>query len=142
MSEAIDQYIRLSKTIFSATSNDSAARFDHSVFEREIKSVVTNSSLHLTADAPLKSEKAPKIFVVATSLRALGSAVRMRSYDTQTADAFHHQYGKQRALHLRRLPSFIRSVSMVQYMAIGALVGTIHVKRQSLKLTIFGQGGR
>lgn len=80
----------MAKNVFASTLKEDAANFDHREFEHQIKELVKCSRLNLRDDAPLKDtrKEACKTFVVATSLRAGGAAVRMQSYNTRTAFAF------------------------------------------------------
>ena len=90
MEEAINNYKQLSETAFTSTSKEDTAKFDHRELENQIKKAITFSRLNLDEDAPLGDlrKKACKAFVVATSLRAGGAAVRMRSYNSSTSFAF------------------------------------------------------
>jgi hypothetical protein len=87
--EAIAKYLELSETVFGAMSNPiSIAEFDHHTLEIALKKVITESSLNLQADAPLADENTCKTFIIAVRTRAAGAAVRMRTYNTRTDDAF------------------------------------------------------
>lgn len=70
--------------------NEDTAKFDHQILEKQIKAIIKSSRLNLKDDSPLKDprKKACKTFVVATSIRAGGTAVRMQTYDSYTAFAF------------------------------------------------------
>jgi predicted acylesterase/phospholipase RssA len=89
--EAIKKYLLLSETIFGAMSKDRTVKFDHDALEDILKKAVTESPLNLQADAPLADQNTCKTFVVAIRIRAGGAAVRMRTYNTTTADAFSAQ---------------------------------------------------
>ena len=65
------------------------AKFDHIVLQNALKKVIAESSLNLQPDAFLEDESLCKTFVVAIRTRGTGAtAVRMRTYNTDTADAF------------------------------------------------------
>jgi predicted acylesterase/phospholipase RssA len=87
--DAIEKYVELSEAIFTSTTTDPTAKFDHTVLEERIKSVVTTSPLGLNEDAPLRHYSNCRTCVLSTSLRASGSATRLRSYRTRVADPFH-----------------------------------------------------
>ena len=76
--------------MFTSTLESDTAKFDHQIFEREIKAVIERSRLKLHSESPLKdfSADACKTFVVATTLRDGGSATRMRTYDSRKTFAF------------------------------------------------------
>jgi predicted acylesterase/phospholipase RssA len=87
--EAIVKYLELSETIFGAMSNATpTTKFDHHALDNILKKFITDSSLNLQADAPLAGENTCKTFVIAIRTRAAGAAVRMRTYNSATADAF------------------------------------------------------
>jgi hypothetical protein len=86
--DAIENYSNLSKDIFSAMSKTRIAKFDHTAFEAVLKKIITKSRLKLQPDAPLADENTCKTFVIAIRTQAGGAAVRMRTYGTNTADAF------------------------------------------------------
>jgi len=87
--QAIAQYSKLSETIFITLSQSKTAKFDHTTFEIVLRKVVAESPLNLQPDALLKEPNTCKTFVVAIRTRGTGAAaVRMRTYDTDTADAF------------------------------------------------------
>lgn len=88
MDEAINNYKRLSKEIFSSTLENATTKFDANILEDRFKELIATSPLRLSPDAPLKDSRACKTFVVSTRTRAGGSAVRMKSYDTLSSDAF------------------------------------------------------
>ena len=90
MDDAIFKYKTLSEKVFTSTSNDPKATFDHKILEQEIKNVVATAPIG--GQSPFIELKDPRTdlcrtFVVATSLHA-GGAVRMRSFGTRDADAF------------------------------------------------------
>lgn len=62
--------------------------FSHAVLEEQIKQIITSAPMGSEQNAPLKCSSRCKTFVIATRLRGLGCAVRLRSYDTHKADAF------------------------------------------------------
>ena len=65
------------------------AKFDHTVLESALKKVIADSSLNLQPDALLEEPSMCKTFVVAIRTRGTGAAAyRMRTYNTDTADAF------------------------------------------------------
>jgi hypothetical protein len=69
-------------------SKSKTAKFDHTAFETVLKKVVAESPLNLQPDALLKEPNTCKTFVVAIRTRGMGAAaVRMRTYDSNTADA-------------------------------------------------------
>lgn len=87
--QAIAKYSELSETIFTTSLKSKTAKFDHTAFENILKKVVAESQLNLQPDALLKEPNSCKTFVVAIRTRGGGAtAVRMRTYDTNTADAF------------------------------------------------------
>jgi hypothetical protein len=86
--DAIARYTELSKTVFTATLNSNAAKFDHKVLESTLKSVIIESPRNLQPDAPLEEPSTCKTFVVAIRTRGGGAAAhRMRTYNTDTTDA-------------------------------------------------------
>ena len=70
------------------SNSNSTAKFDHHIFDDALKKIIAESSLNLRADAPLADENTCKTFVIAVRKRSGGAAVRMRTYNTSTADAF------------------------------------------------------
>lgn len=67
-----------------------ASIFDDTVLTTEFKKVIADLGEGLSPDAELKDLRSDlcRTFVVSTSLRSADGAVRMRTYDTLTADAF------------------------------------------------------
>jgi Patatin-like phospholipase len=53
-----------------------------------MKKIITESPLNLEADAPLADQNTCRTFVIAIRTRAGGTPVRMRTYNTTTANAF------------------------------------------------------
>jgi Patatin-like phospholipase len=87
--EVIEKYLELSETIFGVMSNpNSGAKFDHHAFDDALKKIIAESSLNLRADASLADDNTCKTFVTAIRTRSGGAAVRMRTYNTSTTDAF------------------------------------------------------
>jgi predicted acylesterase/phospholipase RssA len=86
--ETIEKYLELSKTIFSTMSSDGTARFDHNLLIDILKKIIIQSPLKLQADASLAHPNICKTFVIAIRIRAGGAAVRLRTYNITTADAF------------------------------------------------------
>lgn len=84
MDEVIETYISLSQKIFTSKGKDT--EFDHNVLVSEIKTIIINRDL--PSDVKMRDDHVNlcRTFVVATFLRANG-AVRMRTYNTTTADA-------------------------------------------------------
>jgi len=72
-------------------SEASTSKFDYNALERILKKVIAESPLNLQPDALLKEPNTCKTFVVAIRTRGSGSATRLRSYDSGTADAFSGQ---------------------------------------------------
>src|SRR5579859_1178712 len=72
-------------------SKASSSKFDHNALESLLKNVIAESPLNLQPDALLKEPNTCKTFVVAIRTRGSGSATRLRSYDSDTADAFSGQ---------------------------------------------------
>jgi hypothetical protein len=88
--EALENYQRLSQNVFTSKSKDPTSTFDDEVLAREIRKVITSAGSGLQPDEKLKDSQ-PNVcrtFVVSTCPRAAGGAIRMRTYDTLTADAF------------------------------------------------------
>lgn len=86
--KTIQKYLRLSKAVFSATSKDRTTKFDDNVLIDILKKIIIESHLNLQEDAPLADQNTCKTFVIAIRIYAAGSAVQMRSYSINTADAF------------------------------------------------------
>jgi Patatin-like phospholipase len=87
--DAIAKYSTLSETVFTTTSNAITAKFDHVALENTLKKVIAESPLTLQHDALLPDTTTCKTFVVAIRTRGGGAAAqRLRTYDTNTADAF------------------------------------------------------
>jgi Patatin-like phospholipase len=62
--------------------------FDHHVLDDTLQKIIAESSLNLRPDAPLADDSTCKTFVIAIRIRSVGAAVRMRTYNTSTTDAF------------------------------------------------------
>ena len=88
--DSIKEYKTLSQKVFTSKSKDETSTFDYHVLVAEIKRVVSNFGKGLFPDAELKDTNLNlcHTFVISTCLRSAGGAIRMRTYDTLTADAF------------------------------------------------------
>jgi hypothetical protein len=86
--DTISKYLELSGTIFGAMSKTSTMQFDHLALQYHLKKAITESPVNLQEDAPIADQNTCKTFVIAIRTSAVGAAVRMRTYDTATSNAF------------------------------------------------------
>lgn len=109
--ETIEEYLELSKTIFSTMSNDGTARFDHNLLIDIIKKIIIQSPLNLRADASLADQNTCKTFVIAVRIRAAGAAVRLRTYNINIADAFSARIWEAARATLA-IPTFFKPITI------------------------------
>jgi hypothetical protein len=79
--EAIENYKAFAKQIFNSTLKPSRAKFDHEILEQHVKEVLQGKGMdsHVMLQNP--DPDACKTFIVATSTRAAGTPVLMRTYN-------------------------------------------------------------
>jgi predicted acylesterase/phospholipase RssA len=79
--EAIEQYKAFTKKIFTSKSKNARAKFDHEILEQHFKEVIQSKGLDSNVFLENPNSNACKTFVVATSTRAAGTPVLMRTYN-------------------------------------------------------------
>jgi predicted acylesterase/phospholipase RssA len=87
--EAFDSYKAFTKKVFTSKSKNPWAKFEHQTVEQVFKQVIQGKGLDSDVLLENSNPKACKTFVVATSTRAAGTPVLMRTYNNfPSAQAF------------------------------------------------------
>jgi Patatin-like phospholipase len=79
--EVIESYKAFAKKIFTSTSKNPRAKFDHEILEQEVKEVIKHKNLDPQVPLENPNPNACKTFIVATNTQASGTPVLMRAYN-------------------------------------------------------------